>query len=259
MLTRRLLLSSAAAAMVSTPPLAPSPTVFELRNYAMQPGRRDELIDMFETHFVESQEVLGSLIVGIFRNLDDPNRWVWMRAFADMEVREKALTGFYTSETWMKYRTAANATIADVSDVFLLRPLAGNAVLGRDTRPGVGATAIPTSLIQATVYYLAPRGEEDFFKFFAADVEPQLRAMNAAPLASFGTEHRPNSYPRLPIRSETVFVTLSRFESVAAHAAHVNDKAKSATWQRIERAIAGRSAKSSESWRLQPTPRSALR
>jgi quinol monooxygenase YgiN len=245
--------------MVSTPPSPPSPTVFELRNYAMQPGRRDELIDMFERHFIESQEALGSLIVGIFRNLDDPNRWVWMRAFADMEVRVKALTDFYTSDTWMKHRVAANATIADVSDVFLLRPLAGNAVAGMNARPGMGATAIPQSLIQATVYYVAPRGEEDFFKFFAADVEPQLQAMNAAPLASFGTEHRPNSYPRLPIRSETVFATLTRFESIAAHAAHVADKAKSAAWRRIESAIAARSSKASETWRLQPTPRSSLR
>jgi quinol monooxygenase YgiN len=245
--------------MVSTPPSTPSPTVFELRNYAMQPGRRDELIDMFERYFIESQEELGSLIIGIFRNLDDPNRWVWMRAFADMEVRGKALTGFYTSDTWMKHRTAANATIAEVSDVYLLRSLAGNAVVGRDTRPRIGATAIPASLIQATVYYVAPRGEEDFFTFFAAEVEPQLRAMNAAPLASFGTEHRPNSYPRLPIRSETVFATLTRFESIAAHEAHVKDKARSATWRRIESAIAARSSKAGETWRLQPTPRSALR
>jgi quinol monooxygenase YgiN len=259
MLTRRLLLSSAAAAMVSTPPSTPSPTVFELRNYAMQPGRRDELIELFDTHFTESQEALGSRILGSFRNLDDPNRWVWIRAFADMEVRQKALTDFYTGDVWKQHRTAANATIADVSDVFLLKPLSGDAFANRGARPPVGATVFATTLVQASVYYVAPRGEEDFFKFFSAEVEPQLQAMNAAPLASFGTEHRPNSYPRLPIRSDTVFVTLTRFESIAAHDAHVADKDRSTAWRRIDGVIASRVSKPNETWRLQPSPRSSLR
>jgi hypothetical protein len=42
--------------------------VFELRRYTLRPGRRDELIELFDTHLVEPQEEVGMHVVGQFRD-----------------------------------------------------------------------------------------------------------------------------------------------------------------------------------------------
>jgi hypothetical protein len=58
--------------------------VVELRQYTLRPGQRDVLIDLFDQEFVESQEADGMAIVGQFRDLDDPDRFTWIRGFASM-------------------------------------------------------------------------------------------------------------------------------------------------------------------------------
>ncbi len=61
--------------------------VVELRQYTLRPGQRDVLIDLFDREGVESQEAAGMAIVGQFRDLDDPDRFVWIRGFASMPSR----------------------------------------------------------------------------------------------------------------------------------------------------------------------------
>lgn len=74
--------------------------VLELRQYTLLPGRRDELIELFDREFVEPQEALGMQIVGTFRDLDDADRFIWLRAFDDMAGRGEALSAFYTGPAW---------------------------------------------------------------------------------------------------------------------------------------------------------------
>lgn len=56
--------------------------IVELRQYAMKPGRRDELIELFEREFIESQEALGMHVIGTFRDVDDADSATGERAFA---------------------------------------------------------------------------------------------------------------------------------------------------------------------------------
>ena len=95
--------------------------VFELRQYTLHPGRRDTLIDLFEREFIETQEARGMRVLGQFRDLDDPDRFVWFRGFPDMDRRKEALTAFYSGPVWRTHRDAANATMIDSDDVLLLR------------------------------------------------------------------------------------------------------------------------------------------
>ena len=76
----------------------PTHSVYEFRNYTMQPGQRDVLIDLFEREFIEPMQVLGARVVATFRSLDDPNRFVWIRSFDTMATRAAALDGFYTGQ-----------------------------------------------------------------------------------------------------------------------------------------------------------------
>src|SRR5260370_37736534 len=69
--------------------------VVELRQYTLRPGQREVLIDLFDREFVESQEAAGMAIVGQFRALDEPDRFVWRRGFPSMPAPAQALASFY--------------------------------------------------------------------------------------------------------------------------------------------------------------------
>ncbi len=98
--------------------------IVELRQYTLLPGRRDVLIELFDREFVTGQEAEGMAIIGQFRDLDRDDRFVWMRGFPDMASGLNSLTAFYGGESWKAHRSAANATMLDVSDVLRLHPVA---------------------------------------------------------------------------------------------------------------------------------------
>ncbi len=61
--------------------------VIELRRYTLHPGHREILIRLFDREFVEPQEAAGMRVIGQFRDLSDPDRFVWLRGFTDMSSR----------------------------------------------------------------------------------------------------------------------------------------------------------------------------
>src|SRR4051812_35757026 len=68
-------------------PLAQDCKVIELRQYTLHPGKRDVLVELFDREFIEPQEALGMRVIGQFRDLDHPDRFVWLRGFKDMASR----------------------------------------------------------------------------------------------------------------------------------------------------------------------------
>jgi hypothetical protein len=229
-------------------------SVFELRNYLMQPGQRDVLIELFEREFVESQEALGACVAATFRDLDDPGHFVWIRGYVAFAARQAALDAFYTGPVWQTHRSAANATIIDSDNVLLLRPRSGALLCDGATRPPIGATAIPSSVIAAATYFLAPGGEEEFAPFFEDVLARRLAAAGGDVLATFVTEQRANNYPRLPVRENVnVFVSLTRFGSADAQTNSARELGA------IGRDIERRVVQPTETLRLQPTARSLLR
>src|SRR5207249_8895723 len=125
------------------------------RQYTLRPGKRDVLIDLFDREFVESQEALGMKVIGQFRDLDNPNRFVWLRGFRDMPSRAQALKDFYGGPVWKAHHEAANATMIDSDNVLLLHPATPTSgfSLGSKERPRVVATEARSELIVATIYY----------------------------------------------------------------------------------------------------------
>jgi quinol monooxygenase YgiN len=156
--------------------------VVELRQYTLKPGRRDELIALFDQHFVETQEAVGAAVVGQFRDLDDPDRFVWLRGFAGMAQRQAALEAFYTGPHWKAHGAQANATMLDVSNVLLLRPSRPD---NGFADPGRRDAAGPTGVITATIWY----GDEPF-----DDGGP------VPSIASLRTLYAANTFPALPVR-----------------------------------------------------------
>lgn len=248
------------------PPTDPrSSQVVELRQYTLHPGRRDELIDLFDRHFVETQEEVGIRVLGQFRDLDAADRFVWLRGFAGMAERGEALPAFYERHpAWQEHGLAAAATMIDSDDVLLLAPVtAGSALLGGSAaRPPVGSSAIPPSVVEVAVHHLPGRVELcEFEEFFEQEVLPVLTAAGAPPLACFRTDPSENNFPRLPVRTgENAFVRLSVFRDSGEHRDHRARLEARADWtQAILPSLTKRLARPLEQLRLAPTARSVLR
>jgi hypothetical protein len=127
------------------------PQVVELRQYTLHPRKRDALIELFDREFVESQEAEGMSVMGQFRDLDDPDRFVWLRGFADMPSRARGLQGYYGGPVWAAHREAANAPRSDSDDVLLLRPAWHGAGLAHDAARRAGGAG---GFVDVTVFTL---------------------------------------------------------------------------------------------------------
>jgi hypothetical protein len=237
--------------------------ILELRQYTLHPGRRDVLIDLFEREFVESQEAVGMTLVGQFRDLDDPDRFVWLRGFPDMPRRAEALSSFYGGPVWKAHRDQAVATMIDSDDVLLLRPVdARSGFPDPDAaRPPIGETAVPPSILVATTYFRDRPFDREFADFFDRSVHPVMAAGGAPPLARLQTEHAENTFPALPVRTgENVFVWFARFAGRADLAAHLRHLERSRVWtDKVLPELSSMIVGAPRRLTLAPTARSALR
>lgn len=172
--------------------------VVELRQYTLHPGRRDDLVNLFERAFIESQEADGMTLLGQFRDLDDPDRFVWLRAFPDMEARLRSLQAFYSGPVWQAHRNAANATMIDSDDVLLLKPLDAADIPLRP-RAHLGATGPGRGAAVCGVHRLS--GPDDALPArFRAETAPRLAAHGLTPVVVLVTDDSPNTFPALPVR-----------------------------------------------------------
>ena len=228
--------------------------VFELRQYTLRPGQRERLVALFEREFVESQEALGIGLPGQFRDLDDPDRFVWLRSFPDMATRAAALAAFYDGPVWRTHREAANATMLDSDDVLLMRPTQAFALEGL-SRPVAGERA-PAGLLTATICPAPSIDLAALARGFDAQVRPVLERLGVTVLAQLVTEPARNTFPRLPVREgESVFVWFAAFADAHAQAWHE----AAAAADPVVVAWAQRLDATPETLRLAPTPRSLLR
>lgn len=221
--------------------------VLDLRQYTLFPGRRDELIELFDREFVEGQEAYGMHIAGQFRDLGDADRFVWLRGFASLEARAEALNGFYYGPVWKAHAAAANATMRDSDNALLLRPV----VLGPGwpaldaTRDGSG----PGSMVVGAVHH-RPSVDDGFVEFFTSEIVPLLPPL-AAVLETLPAE---NNFPALPLRDETVLVWLARVDE-SSWEGQRQRLTSSAAWTELDRRV----VKPTQELRLRPTARSQFR
>ena len=230
--------------------------VVELRQYTLHPGRRDELITLFEREFIETQEALGLRVIGQFRDLDQPDRFVWLRGFDDMANRAKALAAFYGGPVWQAHRDAANATMIDSDNVLLLRPAWLGAGLLAAERQRMGLDSLPAGFVDTTIFHLREPASPTLLQFCKEVMSPTLRRGGAQAQGWYISESAPNNFPRLPVREgQCVLVGLALFAGAAAHAAFLS----SGVWAReVKPTLAAWLARPPECLRLAPTLRSAI-
>ena len=182
--------------------------VIELRQYTLYGGRRDELMNLFRHEFIVPQAEAGATVLGTFRDLDDPDRFVWWRGFADMPARQKALAAFYGGEVWARHRAAANATMVDSDNVLLLESLSTP-----DLTPRTGG------MIRVAIHALNGAPPARFVEFFDAVYAPLVRNCGASVSARLVSEAEANNFPKLPVRANSVFVWCAHFADLASERA----------------------------------------
>lgn len=230
----------------------------ELRQYTLRPQNRDLLIDLFDREFVETQEVVGMRVMGQFRDLDDPDRFIWLRGFADMPSRKRGLEAFYGGAVWAAHRAAANSTMIDSGNVLLLRPAwpGSGIVMNGRTRAAHGAAAKPAGLFDVHIFYLHEAAAEALLELCRRTLSPGLARSGAQVLGWYVTETTPNNFPSLPVREgEHVLASFAMFNDLAGLDTFVG----SGSWMReAQQKLSRWLARSPESHRLAPTARSAL-
>lgn len=232
--------------------------IVELRMYKLRKNRRDELIELFEREFIESREAVGIQVLGQFRNVDDPQSFVWLQGFNDMPARAQSLHAFYTSTIWMENRKAANATIIDSGNVLLLHPARPDSgfKLKPGSRPPRGSITPQAGFTAVAICYFDEAVSHDFIEYFESTLQPVLEKAGALTLSYFVTEDSPNTYPRLAIREgEHVFVWFAGFRESEAFTALL----KSTDWKEISESLSRYISGEPEVLRLTPTPRSWLK
>jgi hypothetical protein len=194
--------------------------VVELRQYTTHPGTRDTLVRVFEEHFIEPQERCGMRLIGQFRDLGNPDRFVWLRGFADMEARTRALEAFYSGPAWLAHRDEANATMIDHTNVLLLKPAGPGLGFRFDPRlrpppdagePPGGGVEKAGGVVVAAIFHLTGPASPDLLALVAKDTAGPPATL----LARLVTEPARNGYPRLPVREDAnVVVTIAAYPRV---------------------------------------------
>jgi quinol monooxygenase YgiN len=253
-------------------PDAPAGPVIELRRYRLHPGARETLIDLFDREFLETQDAAGMSVLAQFRDLDDPDAFVWLRRFEDLPRRAEALRSFYTGPVWARHRDAANGTMVNSDNVLMLKPL-GDAVLPSLLGPGPlprsfgphrpsPATELgEPGVFEMTTCHLAPRADTAFAAWFEDAVRPALLAAGATVEGRWVVDQRENNFQGLPVREgETLFIWLLRFDGQDRLQRFHQKLAASAVWRdQLWPEINKRTWRENEVLRLAPTRRSLLR
>ncbi len=93
--------------------------IVEVRSYRIKPGRRAEFIEFFETRAVPALRSHGMRVLGPLLDIENPNKFVWLRAFPSLEDRDQMKEAFYGGELWKNEMEAIAMPMLDSYDVIL--------------------------------------------------------------------------------------------------------------------------------------------
>jgi hypothetical protein len=74
--------------------------LFELRQYRMKPGKRDEWVKLMDEIIIPYQMSKGMVIVGTFVGEAEDDLYVWIRRFDNEEERVQQYKAVYENDYW---------------------------------------------------------------------------------------------------------------------------------------------------------------
>jgi hypothetical protein len=73
---------------------------FELRQYRIKPGKREQWVKTMEEKIIPFQISQGMVVVGSFVGQEEDDLYVWIRRFESEEERKALYEKVYESECW---------------------------------------------------------------------------------------------------------------------------------------------------------------
>ena len=74
--------------------------IVEVRTYKIKDGLREQFLDFFEKRAVPAQRSKGMRVFGPLLDLENPDVFVWLRAFPSLEDRDRMKSAFYDGDEW---------------------------------------------------------------------------------------------------------------------------------------------------------------
>lgn len=99
--------------------------IVEVRSYRIKPGHREEFIKFFETRSIPALQAHGMKVVGPFLDLENPNKFAWLRCFPSLEERDRMKKDFYEGEVWKNELEAIAMPLLESYDVILCETTPG--------------------------------------------------------------------------------------------------------------------------------------
>jgi hypothetical protein len=99
--------------------------IVEVRSYRIRPGRREEFIKLFETRAIPALRSHGMKVLGPLVDLENPNKFVWLRSFPSLAERERMKNAFYEGELWKNELEAIAMPLLESYDVILCETSSG--------------------------------------------------------------------------------------------------------------------------------------
>ncbi len=99
--------------------------IVEVRTYRIKPGRREEFIEFFETRSIPALRAYGMKVTGPFIDLENPNKFVWLRCFPSLEERERMRDAFYGGDPWKSELEAIAMPLLESYDCVLCETSGG--------------------------------------------------------------------------------------------------------------------------------------
>lgn len=94
---------------------------FELRQYRMRPGQRENWVKFMEGEIIPFQVSKGMVILGSFVGEQDPDLYVWIRRFESEEERERLYREVYQSEHWKNEISPSVDELIDRAQIVVTR------------------------------------------------------------------------------------------------------------------------------------------
>jgi hypothetical protein len=99
--------------------------IVEVRSYRIKPGHREEFIKFFETRAIPALRSHGMKILGPMLDLENPNKFVWLRSFPSLADRDRMKNDFYEGPLWKDELEAIAMPLLDSYDVILCETSSG--------------------------------------------------------------------------------------------------------------------------------------
>ncbi|MCL5999394.1 MAG: NIPSNAP family protein [Chloroflexi bacterium] len=95
--------------------------LFELRQYRIKDGKRNEWVKLMEEEIIPFQTSKGVVVIGSFIAEQEPDLYVWIRRFDSEEERQRIYKAVYESDEWVNVIKPKTDLLLDRSRIAVTR------------------------------------------------------------------------------------------------------------------------------------------